>query len=172
MGQKVNFNITTRIITITTAPDANGDITISVKRDLYSDGKEDWVVNENLRKVSFPITATGGNPLPGEQYLGSTFFIDSNWKIQPYAADHRLIVEGNLYSTDGSDPFLDTDGYTVKIVQRVSSLINTITSGTGISDDVIDNIDSIKEKVDSLQNDLEEVHGTGSWESGIILRQE
>jgi len=144
MGQKVSFNSITRIIAITTAPDANGDITINVKRDLYSDGKEDWVANENLRKVSFPITAMGGNPLPGELYLGSTFFLDSNWKIQPYSADHRLIIDGNLYSKDGSDPFLDTNGYTVRVVQQVSSLTNTISAGSGVTeqdkDDIINGV--------------------------------
>jgi hypothetical protein len=126
MGEKVNFNELTKIITITEAPDVNGDIFIDVKTDLYSDGKEDWVSNENLRKFQFPISAVGGNPLPGEKALGSTFFLASDWKIKPYSANHRLTINGNLYAEDGSDAFLDPDGsYTVRIMQQVSSLVDS-----------------------------------------------
>lgn len=134
MGAKVTFNELIKVIEIDEAPDGNGDILIDVKTDLYSDGKEDWVVNENLRKFIFPIEAIGGNPLPGAKNLGTTFFLDSNWKIRPYNTDHRLIIDGNLYSSDGSDPFLDTiDDYTVRIMQQVSDLVSTVSSGSGLS---------------------------------------
>jgi hypothetical protein len=126
MGEKVEFDEINKIINITLAPDVNGDIFIDVKTDLYSDGKEDWVANENLRKFRFPISAVGGNPLPGSKELGSTFFLASDWKIKPYNASHRLTVNGNLYSEDGSDLFLDPDGsYTVRIMQQVSSLVDS-----------------------------------------------
>lgn len=126
MGEKVQFDELNKIINITEAPDANGDIFIDVKTDLYSDGKEDWVSSESLRRFRFPITAVGGNPLPGEKALGTTFFLASDWKIKPYNASHRLTVNGNLYSADGSDLFLDPDGaYTVRIMQQVSSLVDS-----------------------------------------------
>lgn len=126
MGAKVQFDELTKTINVTQAPDVNGDIDIDVKADLYSDGKEDWVNNENLRKFLFPISAVGGNPLPGEKALGTTFFLASDWKIKPYAANHRLTVNGNLYAEDGSDIFLDPDGaYTVRIMQQVSSLVDS-----------------------------------------------
>jgi len=126
MGEKVSFDEINKIINITLAPDANDDIFIDVKTDLYSDGKEDWVSNENLRKFRFPISAVGGNPLPGSKELGSTFFLASDWKIKPYNASHRLTINGNLYSQDGSDPFLNPDGaYTVRIMQQVSSLVDS-----------------------------------------------
>lgn len=132
MGAKVTFNELTRTIEIDEAPDVNGDVNIDVKVDLYSDGKEDWVANESLRKVIYPLSAVGGNPLPGGRYLGDTFFIRSDWKIAPYEADHRLIVDGNLYSEDGEDPFLDTAGaYTVRVLQQVSSLVDAITADVG-----------------------------------------
>lgn len=126
MGAKVTFNELTRIIEIDEAPDVNGEVFIDVKADLYSDGKEDWVANENLRKVYFPLSSVGGNPLPGSKALGSTFFIRPDWKIAPYEASHRLIINGNFYSEDGEDPFLDTQGtYTVRIMQQVSSLVDS-----------------------------------------------
>ena len=48
MGQKVTFDEITKTINITQAPDGDGEIFIDVKQDLYSDGKEDWVVTETL----------------------------------------------------------------------------------------------------------------------------
>ena len=127
MGQKVTFDEINKIIDITQAPDGDGEIFIDVKQDLYSDGKEDWVVTETLRKFIFPIVAVGGNPLPGSKELGSTFFLAADWKIKPYSANHRLTINGNLYSADGSDPFLDPDGsFTVRIMQQVSSLVDSI----------------------------------------------
>lgn len=126
MGEKVEFDEINKIINVTLAPDGNGDIFIDVKTDLYSAGKKDWVENENLRKFYFPITAVGGNPLPGSKALGSTFFLSSEWKIKPYNKNHRLTVNGNLYSDDGSDPFLNPDGkFTVRIMQQVSSLVDS-----------------------------------------------
>jgi len=148
VGEKVTFDAVTRTIQITEAPDVNGEVFIDVQSDLYSDGKEDWVSTEGLRRVIFPISAVGGNPLPGEQALGSTFFIRSDWKIKPYEASHRLIINGNFYSEDGEDPFLDTVGtYTVRIMQQVSPLVsatiqqlpqiefNTFTGGVTVDPD-------------------------------------
>ena len=126
MGAKVNFNEITKIITVTLPPDASGEIYIDVKEDLYSDGKEDWVNNENLRKFTFPIGSVGGDNLPGSKALGATFFLASDWKIRPYEASHKFVINGNLYSRDGSDPFLNTLGtYTVRIIQQVSSLVDS-----------------------------------------------
>ena len=141
MGEKVTFNELTKIIEIDEAPDVNNEIFIDVKTDLYSDGKEDWVANENLRKFIFPVQAVGGNPLPGAKNLGTTFFLNSDWKIRPYDADHRLIIDGNLYAEDGSDPFLDTiSNYTVRIMQQVSDLVSTVSSGSGLSQEEHDQL--------------------------------
>jgi hypothetical protein len=149
MGAKVTFNELTKIIEIDEAPDGNGDILIDVKVDLYSDGKEDWVANESLRKFYFPISVEGGKPLPGEKDLGSTFFLASDWKIRPYNIDHRMIVDGNLYAVDGSDPFLDTIGdYTVRIMQQVSDLVSTVSSGSGVTEqDKFDIADQVWDEI-------------------------
>lgn len=115
MSEKVIFNEIEKRIIITTPP-VDGEIFINVKEDLYSDGKKDWVVNENLRKFIFPINSFGGNSLPGVSSLEPIFVINTDWKIKPYEANHRLIIYGNFYSYDGSDPFLDTIGnYNVHI---------------------------------------------------------
>lgn len=129
MGVKVTANPVTRIIQITLAPTLeNGDLVVDldVQADIYSDLKEDWVAEESLRKLQFPIRATGGDPLPGSKVLGDTYFIRSDWKIAPYEASHRLRVNGNFYSEDGTSPFNTTIGdYNLFLEQTVSSLVDS-----------------------------------------------
>ena len=125
MANKLTFDPLTRTIQIIEAPDVDGEIFIDIKTDLYSDGKEDWVADESLRRLQFPISSVGGNPTVGSKKLGSTFFIRSDWKIKPYESSHKLAINGNFYAEDGSDPFLDTVGaFTVRIVYSVSSLVD------------------------------------------------
>ena len=125
MGAKVTFDPTTKIIQVTEAP-IGGVVNLDVKVDLYSDGKEDWRASATLFKYRFPIRAVGGDPLPGAKALGSTFFLAPGWTIRPYEADHRLIVNGNLYVEDGSSPYTTTVGaYNVLVEASVSSLVDS-----------------------------------------------
>ena len=108
---KVSFDTVNRIINIIEVPVLeNGDfvVDIDVQEDLYSDGKNQWIASETLRKLDFPIRTTGGDPLPGSKQLGDTYFLASDWKIAPYEASHRLRVNGNFYSEDGTSPFNTT----------------------------------------------------------------
>lgn len=129
MGAKATFDPVTRIITITKAPVLdNGEwvIDFDIKTDLYSDGKEDWVASEQLRKLLFPVRSVGGDPLVGGKSLGSTFFLDPSWKIRPYEADHVFRVNGNFYSEDGTSPYTTTIGaYNIQVIQSVSSLVDS-----------------------------------------------
>ena len=129
MAAKATFNATTRVITLTEVPVLeNGDLVvdIDVKVDLYSDGKEDWVATEALRKVEFPLSAVGGNATVGSNKLGSTFFLASDWKIAPYESSHRLRINGNFYSVDGTSPFNTTAGtYNIFLEQTVSNLTDS-----------------------------------------------
>ena len=129
MGAKATFDSITRIITLTEAPTlVNGEMVVEfdIKIDLYSDGKEDWKASEALRKLRFPVRATGGDDLPGSKALGSTFFLANDWKVKPYEADHVLLVNGNFYSEDGTSPFIQTTGtWNVFLQQAVSSLVDS-----------------------------------------------
>lgn len=129
MGDKVTFDPIARIIQIDRAPVfENGDwvVDIDIQIDIYSDGKEDWVASESLRKLRFPVRVVGGDPLPGSKVLGDTYFLASDWKIAPYEANHRLRVNGNFYSEDGTSPFNTTIGnYNVFLEQTVSSLVDS-----------------------------------------------
>lgn len=125
MGQKVTFDSANKIVQINEAP-TNGVVDIDVKVDIYSDGKEDWKSDSTLNKFLFPVTAIGGDPLPGSKKLGTTFFLEYGWKIRPYEGSHQLNVNGNLYSRDGSNPFTTTVGtYNVQIISSVSSLVDS-----------------------------------------------
>lgn len=128
MGAKATFNSVTRIITLTETPTVTGGenvVNLNVKVDLYSDGKEDWLASETLRKLRFPITGIGGQSRPGG-FLGSSFFIASDWKIQPFNSSHRLLIDGNFYSEDGTSPFLNVTGETVKIEQNLSAIVEAV----------------------------------------------
>lgn len=99
-----------------------------VTKELYSSWKE-WTLTDNNSKFLEAISVLGGDPLPGGRYLGTTYFLENDWKIRPSEENHTLIVSGNLYSRDGSDPFISTVGnFNVRIMLTVSNLIDTITT--------------------------------------------
>lgn len=129
MGLKVTADPFTRLIQVTLAPVLeNGDMVVDldIQEDIYSDLKEDWVSNEILRKLKFPVRAVGGDPLPGSKVLGDTYFLASDWKIAPYEGSHRFRVNGNFYSEDGTSPFRTTVGnYNLFLEQTVSSLVDS-----------------------------------------------
>jgi hypothetical protein len=134
MGEKVTFHPATRIIQVDEAPVLDGDdwvVDIDVKIDLYSDGKEDWLADTDLNKLQFAFKRAGGDPKPGGE-LGATFFLENRWKIRPYEGDHWFRINGNLFSRDGSNPFVKTVGtYNVAITQEVSTLVEVVTSDVG-----------------------------------------
>jgi hypothetical protein len=150
MGAHITYDTDKRIIIITTAP-ANGEVFIDVQADLYSDVKEDWLTDPNLHRFRIPIRSTGGDPLPGQKQLGATFFLDSRWKIRPYEANHKLSINGNLFSEDGTSVIVPTLGnYNVLVEMFVSNLsdstiqqlteIEYSTYGGGVTVDVINGV--------------------------------
>ncbi len=125
MAAKVTFDAINKIIQVTIAP-VGGVVTLDVKIDIYSDGKEDWLASSVLSKRKFPVRAVGGDALPGSKTLGSTFFLLYGWKIRPYESSHTLYINGNLYSEDGSSPYTSTVGtFNIAIVSSVSSLVDS-----------------------------------------------
>jgi len=125
MGTKVTFDAINKLILITLAPDADGIIYINFKVDIYSDAKEDWITDPLLNKLRFPIEAVGGQDTPGGT-LGTTYFLDNDWKIRPFEGDQRLLLSGNVYSVDGTNIFTETIGtYRINTEVEVSSLVDT-----------------------------------------------
>jgi len=135
MATKVTFDPVNKIIQVTLAP-TSGIVNLDVKTDIYSDGKEDWLSSSTLSKYRFPIRVVGGNSLPGNRSLGSTFFLQYGWKIRAYGSDHTLNINGNLYSEDGSSPYTSVLGsFNVSIINLVSSIVDSISTTGGGSVD-------------------------------------
>ncbi len=121
------FDTSSKLIILNNEPDPSTNrITYDVQRDIYSYGKEQWLEQLELNKFYIPIRAVGGDPLPGEKVLGDTYFLRPDWKIKPYEGSHVLEVNGNLYSEDGTSPFVTTEGtYNVTIISTVSNLVDS-----------------------------------------------
>ena len=81
----------------------------------------------------------GGDPISGTENLGSTFFLLEPWKFRPAELDHRLTINGNLF-TDPADwePYAPTLGaYTVLYVNKVSTLVEQVNTGAADTDRII-----------------------------------
>lgn len=104
--------------------------------DLYSDGKEHWLVDDTANKFDFPIRTVAGDPIGGSQSISAFFFLRDGWKIRPDEADHTLTVDGNLFIDEGESGglFVPTVGnFTVLITTVVSSKALT-TAGSSAAD--------------------------------------
>ena len=141
MAAKVSFDYNNRIIEIIESPTGDSSsvaeptVEIDVQVDIYSDGKEDWYAGGILNGFKFPVRTVGGDSIPGGRQLGITYFLQHGWRIRPYEADHRLIVDGNLYTEEGDSPFVQTAGsYNVMLELTVSNLIDLIVSGSGVTE--------------------------------------
>lgn len=138
---------------------SNGTTAVDVK-DMYSRWK-DWTILSNNAGFLNAFTVLGGDPLPGGRYLGTTYFLENGWKIRPYEGNHTLVISGNLYARDGSDPFVSTVGsYNVRIVLTVSNLVDTVNTGGGIG-----TADEVRDAVWSATNFAS--HGLGT--AGVKL---
>lgn len=128
MGTYWTADPSTKIFTMTSAP-VSGEVYLDVRKWLYSDLKVDWLNDASLNKFYFPVTPLGGNPLTGSLFLGSYYFLEYGWKIRPYEADHRFIIDGNLFSRDGSPITVPTLGaYNVEI-QIINSALAYAVAG-------------------------------------------
>jgi hypothetical protein len=106
---------------------------LDAKVDLYSDWKE-WVLTSGSDNAKFlpAFRTTGGDVLPGGQYVSGYYFLANGWRIRPYEGDHGLSVVGNLFVDGGGNPFVPTLGdYTVLVnVQTSANSLTTIISGS------------------------------------------
>jgi hypothetical protein len=87
----------------------------------------DWVAQADNFKWAQAIRYVGGDAISATKNLGVTFFLINGWRIRPYEGDHRLVVEGNLYTDPaGQSPFVTTrGGFNVTVEMQVSSLVDS-----------------------------------------------
>ena len=105
MGANVVADPDTRIISVVTTP-VSGAIELDVARDIYSELKEDWLASGSLNKLIFPLRPVGGDPISETTTIGKYVFLDNStgWRMEPFDADHRLSLVGNLYAEDLDNP--------------------------------------------------------------------
>lgn len=138
-GQKVTFNKYEKVIYVN-----EGVTELDVKTDVYSAWKE-WVLfqEENPSPSAFPeaISAIGGEPLTDTLNVGSTFFLENGWRIQPAASKdpYILTVNGNIYTREaGGNPFLFAEGVSVNLTR--SNLVDQVVASSTIRDADLANI--------------------------------
>lgn len=118
MAVKVTFDTDNKLI-ISKA----GVTELSVRIDLYSDAKEDWISTPALNKYRFPFVVIGGmDTAPGEV---SPFYcyLQGGWRLRPDETNHTLkLTDGALlvYEDTTIDPVVDTVGYyNVRVINYV-----------------------------------------------------
>lgn len=126
---KVTFDGDNKLILVN-----EGVTELDVLEDLYSDWKE-WLISnyDGLYPSRYidAIESIGGQPLPGSRFVGSTFFLINGWRIKPHWGTYTLVINGNLYTTEGDSPFVDADTNppypnNIKIESTVSTLVETV----------------------------------------------
>ena len=131
--QKVAFDGYNKIIFV-----AEGVTTLNVKDDVYSAWKE-WLLGnvENPNGNSWPqaISVIGGEPLNDTLNVGSTFFLENGWRIQPVPSSvpYILTVEGNIFTREaGGNPFLFAEGVSVNLLR--SNIVDQVVATSTITD--------------------------------------
>jgi hypothetical protein len=131
--QKVTFDGPNKIIYV-----AEGVTVLDIKVDVYSAWKE-WV----LGNLEYPygsnwppaIDAIGGEPLNDTLNVGSTFFLENGWRIQPFASKtpYILTVNGNIYTREtGQNPFLFAEGVSVNLTR--SNLVDQLVATAAVTE--------------------------------------
>ena len=145
-NQKVAFDGATKTIFVN-----EGVTTLDVKVDIYSAWKE-W--NLYSREAPEPrvwdkaFTAVGGDPITDTQDLGTTYFLENGWRIQPFASkkSYTLTIEGNLYTREaGETPFFFAEGVSVSLVR--SNIVDLITIEAASVAITQDDINAIADQV-------------------------
>lgn len=118
---KVTFDGVNKLILINP-----GETTVGVQDDIYGAWKQ-WMLLKSIENFRYlkPIDIVGGEPLPGDQALDSTFFLINGWKIKPYPGSYTLNIVGNVFDIDGGSIKVDAD--TTEGIQN-NIAINTQTS--------------------------------------------
>ena len=114
---KVSFDGVNKLVVI-----HPGITDIDFQKDVFSSWK-DWFLEDTNSRFEICLTTTGGEDtiiLPtGEK--GISYFLQNGWKIRPHEGNHRLSINGNVFSSDSSDPFVETLGnFKVTITMTVS----------------------------------------------------
>lgn len=128
--QKVTFDGPNRLILVN-----EGVTELNFRDDVYSAWKE-WKQDPTQINAKYPeaVSSVGGDPLPGERLLGSTFFLENNWRMRTWEGNHELIITGNAFTREGDSLFIPTlEAWTITINLNTSTLVETIVPEVAIT---------------------------------------
>lgn len=124
---KVTFDAENKLILVN-----YGVLDLDWRVDVYSAWKE-WMRLENHTENPAVLPAmrvVGGDNITsdGARRLGATFFLTNGWRLKPWDGDHRLRINGNVYTEEGEPIYVAADGdNNIIIEQTVSSLVELVT---------------------------------------------
>ena len=121
-----------------------GETELDFREDVYSNWKE-WIKDPTLQNAQYEpaISVIGGDPLPGDRALGTTFFLTNGWRMRTWEGDHELTVTGNVFTEEGDSLFIKTlEGWTITINLNTSTLVETILPTISIDQGTVDGIAS------------------------------
>ena len=137
--QKVVFDGPNKLIIV-----AEGVTELDFREDVYSAWKE-WIKDPNQQNAQYELalSATGGDPLPGSRALGTTYFIENDWRMRTWEGDHELTVTGNFFTRAGVSAFISTlNPWTITINLNTATLVETILPAIAIDQGTVDGIAS------------------------------
>ena len=126
---KVLFDGVNKVIIV-----QDGVTELDFDKDVFSPWK-DWFLQGTNSRFGIAISSDGGDDSVRTEggKKGITFSLA--WKIRPFEGHHRLLIYGNVYSADGSDPFIETLGnYKVTITMTVSSIVRSASGDVSASE--------------------------------------
>jgi hypothetical protein len=101
-----------------------GTISVDVD-DMYSRWY-DWMVSSDNAKFPLAFRTVGGDSISNVKNLGITFFIMNGWRIVPQSSNHRLTINGNLFTDPfGDSPVNTIEGYSIIVEYSVSNLVDS-----------------------------------------------
>lgn len=93
-------------------------------KDAFSRWKE-WVHTSDNAKYLQAFRSVGGDPTIAGRFLGATYFLLNNWRFVPTASDHRLQIDGNIYTSEADSPVDTVIGSSILVETTVSNLTDT-----------------------------------------------
>jgi hypothetical protein len=128
-AQKVTFDGERKLIVVN-----EGEISLDVKVDLYSNWKE-WSLQRDNTKWLPAFSTLGGDPITDQTFVGDTYFLENGWRVQPWQpgtsglSGYVLDIIGNLFTREaGENPINPVSGVTIVLTR---SSINSVSIAGG-----------------------------------------
>lgn len=125
LEMSVTFNGETKIMKI------DGGVTSIDVQEIYSRWK-DWLIDQDNIKYLPAFRYVGGDPTVNGQRLGTTYFLTNGWRIEPFSGDHVLVISGNIFTDESTNPFVKPSGmFNILITNQFSNLTTIVETSTG-----------------------------------------